>query len=169
MRMRSCTELGITSEFFSKLFYPLVKNILECPCPENWFWSALSSCKQTCCSGMSLEWNRTRRWVKSDHVNASAGIYLPSGSCGLKFWGGPWSTVSVHSEAAMQGALTLPELGMVWLDQHNTRQLCLTSFWLHQLLPDTVPAAGLVVLVDCCGTWGSMLTLGIVWASQWDQ
>lgn len=28
----------------------------------------------------------------------------------------------------------------------------------------------LAVLVDCCGTWGTqVLTLGIVWASQWDQ
>lgn len=56
------------------------------------------------------------------------------------------------SEAAVQRALARTELGMVWLYQHSTRQLCLPSFWLHQLLPDTAPAAGLAVLVDCCGT-----------------
>lgn len=57
-------------------------------------------------------------------------------------------------------------LSWEWCGCISTAPSCLPSFWLHQLLPDT---AGLALLVDCCGTRGRVLTLGIVWTSQWDQ
>lgn len=84
-------------------------------------------------SGMNLELNSSRRWVKAEYVDASAGFYLPSASCGLKFWGGPSSAVSLHSAAAVQSPESpqtkpVPKLEMVWLHQRSTAQV---SFWLH--------------------------------------
>ena len=77
-----------------------------------------------------------------------------------------WSSRAESPESPL--TKPAPELEMVWLYQHSTSQLCLPSFWLHQLAPDTAYAARLAVLMllDCCGTWGSVLILGIVWTHQ---